>query len=62
METLKAADILIEKIKKDYKENVAVVVIMGSTIYGDTHSRSDLDMYFVVNTIQPRRTLVDFKT
>ena len=49
METLKAADILIEKIKKDYKENVAVVVIMGSTIYGDTHSRSDLDMYFVVN-------------
>lgn len=49
METLRAADILIEKIKKDYKENVAVVVIMGSTIYGDTHSRSDLDMYFVVN-------------
>lgn len=49
MYTLTAADILIEKIKQDYNEDVAVVVIMGSTIYEDTHSRSDLDMYFVVN-------------
>lgn len=49
MDTLRAADILIEKIKQDYKEDIAVVVIMGSTIYEDTHSRSDLDMYFVVN-------------
>ena len=29
---------------------MAVVVIMGSTIYQDTHSKSDLDLYFVVNT------------
>jgi len=50
MKPLKAIDILIEKIKNDYKEDIACVVIMGSTIYNDTHSRSDLDMYFITNT------------
>lgn len=50
MKLMRAAEILIEKIEREYKEDVAVVVIMGSTIYGETHSKSDLDMYFVVNT------------
>ncbi|MDD4139638.1 MAG: hypothetical protein PHN53_09030 [Eubacteriales bacterium] len=50
MEKLRAADLLIETIRRDYRDDVAVVVIMGSTIYCDTHSRSDLDLYFVVNT------------
>ena len=50
MDLLKSAEILIEKIEKDYKEDVAVVVVMGSYIYNETHSRSDLDMYFVPNT------------
>lgn len=50
MELMKAADLLIEKIKRDYKDEVAVVVVMGSHIYNETHSRSDLDMYFVVNS------------
>lgn len=50
MERMRAAEILIEKIKKDYREDVAVVVIMGSTIYGETHHLSDLDLYYVVNT------------
>lgn len=41
---------LIEKISKDYKDDIALVVIMGSHIYGETHSRSDLDMFYVPNT------------
>jgi hypothetical protein len=47
MKLLRAAEILIEKIKKDYKDDIAVVVVMGSYIYNETHSRSDLDMYYV---------------
>ncbi|WLR54502.1 hypothetical protein LC048_19030 [Mesobacillus subterraneus] len=50
MEIIKAAEILIEKIKKDYRDDVACVVIMGSYIYGDSHSRSDLDLYFIPKT------------
>lgn len=50
MKLMRAAEILIEKIEREYKDDVAVVVIMGSTIYGETHEKSDLDMYFVVNT------------
>jgi hypothetical protein len=50
MELLRATDILIEKIKKDYIDDVAILVIMGSYIYKDTHSKSDLDMYYVPKT------------
>lgn len=50
MRLIQAAEILIDKIKKEYKDDVAVVVMMGSHLYGETHSLSDLDMYFVVNT------------
>lgn len=50
MHLMRAAEILIDKIRIDYREDVAVVVMMGSHLYGETHSRSDLDMYFVVNT------------
>lgn len=50
MELIRAAEILIEKIKKDYKDDIALVVVMGSYIYGETHSRSDLDMFYVPKT------------
>lgn len=50
MRPIRAAEILIDKIKRDYKDDVAVVVMMGSHLYNETHSLSDLDMYFVVNT------------
>ncbi len=50
MEPMRAAELLIEKIKKDYRDDVSLVVIMGSTVFNDTHSRSDLDMYFVPKT------------
>lgn len=50
MEPIKAAELLIEKIKKDYANDVSLLVIMGSTIYNDTHDRSDLDLFFVPKT------------
>lgn len=50
MNLMKAAEILIEKIKKDYRDDVSVVIMMGSGIYGATHAKSDLDMYFVPKT------------
>lgn len=49
MKPIKALEALLEKIKRDYAEDIAIVVVMGSTIYGETHSRSDLDLYFVVD-------------
>jgi predicted nucleic acid-binding protein len=45
-----AAKLLTNKIKKDYADDIAVVVIYGSAIYNDTHSRSDLDLFFVPKT------------
>lgn len=50
MEVMRSAEILMEKIEKDYKEDIALLVVMGSYIYNETHSRSDLDMYFVPKT------------
>lgn len=50
MQPIRAVELLIEKIKRDYPDDVSVVVVMGSALYGDTHSRSDIDMYFVPKT------------
>jgi hypothetical protein len=44
------ADILIDKIKRDYKDDVSIVHIHGSYAYGDTHDLSDLDIYLVSKT------------
>jgi hypothetical protein len=48
--TIEAADLLIEKIKKDYKDDISLVVMMGSRLYNDTHNKSDLDLYFIPKT------------
>jgi hypothetical protein len=50
MNVMKAADLLIEKIKRDYIDDIAVVVIMGSHLYQATHAKSDLDLYFIPKT------------
>jgi hypothetical protein len=47
---MKAAELLIEKIEKDYKNDVSLVVMMGSRLYNDTHDKSDLDLYFIPKT------------
>ncbi len=43
-------DTIIEAIKRDYKEDIAIMVVMGSHLYQDTHAKSDLDMYFIPKT------------
>lgn len=48
--TIEAADLLIEKIKKDYKDDISLVVMIGSRLYNDTHAKSDLDLYFIPKT------------
>ena len=50
MDLIKVADLLIDKIKRDYKNDIAIVALCGSYIYGDTHQKSDLDFYFIPKT------------
>jgi predicted SnoaL-like aldol condensation-catalyzing enzyme len=50
MNLIEIADCLIEKIKKDYDGDVSLVHVHGSYFYNDTHSLSDLDIYFVPKT------------
>ena len=44
---MRLTDILIDKIKRDYKDDVSIVHIHGSYAYGDMHDLSDLDIYLV---------------
>ena len=60
MQPIYAAQLLINKIKKDYSDDIAVVVIMGSALYGDTHNRSDLDLFFVPKTERGNRLCFTF--
>lgn len=60
MQPIHAAELLIDKVKRDYANDIAVVVIMGSTLYGDTHSRSDLDLFFVPKTERGKRLCFTF--
>jgi len=46
----KALQIFVDKIEKDYKNDVSIVVMMGSRIYHDTHPKSDVDLYFIPKT------------
>lgn len=50
MELMEVANLLIDKIKKDYKDDIAIVALCGSYIYNDTHRKSDLDFYFIPKT------------
>lgn len=50
MDLKRLADILLDKIKRDYPEDVSLVHVHGSYVYGETHEGSDLDIYFVPKT------------
>jgi predicted nucleotidyltransferase len=50
MELIEVANILIEKIKKDYNGDVSLVNIYGSYLNNDTHKFSDLDLFLVPKT------------
>lgn len=60
MQPIHAAELLVDKIKRDYADDISVVVIMGSTLYSDTHSRSDLDLFFVPKTERGNRLCFTF--
>ncbi len=49
MDLMRLADILIEKIKRDYVDDVALVQVYGS-YPKNAHTRSDLDIFFVPET------------
>lgn len=43
----KVLELFIDKIKRDYAEDVAFLAIMGSYARGTHHERSDLDLFFL---------------
>lgn len=49
-EKQKIIDALLNKIKKDYSEDIAIVVCYGSYITGTAHEKSDLDFFFIPKT------------
>lgn len=49
-ELMRVAEEFIHKIKRDYPNDVACVVIMGSVAFNQTHKRSDLDLFFIPKT------------
>lgn len=50
MEVIRAAELLVDKIKRDYADDISLLVVMGSYVFGETHAQSDLDLYFVPKT------------
>jgi hypothetical protein len=50
MNMMKLAEALIEKIERDYKDDISLVHLHGSYAYGAEHDKSDLDIYFVPKT------------
>lgn len=50
MELIKVAETFIEKIKKDYPNDISIVALCGSYVYNDIHDKSDLDFYFIPKT------------
>lgn len=50
MELIKVAEALVEKIRKDYRNDISIVALCGSYVYNDIHDKSDLDFYFIPET------------
>lgn len=50
MAQMDIVDLLLNKIRADYKDDVAFVVVHGSTIYNETHAKSDVDLYYLAKT------------
>lgn len=46
----KVLDAFVDKIRRDYADDVSILHVHGSYAYGDTHDLSDLDLYFVPKT------------
>jgi hypothetical protein len=50
MNMMKLAEALIEKIERDYRDDISLVHLHGSYAYGAEHDKSDLDIFFVPKT------------
>ncbi len=50
MELIKVAEIILKKIKTEYKDDVAVMCLYGSYVYNENHKKSDLDFYYIPKT------------
>ncbi len=50
MHQLEVLEAILEKIKKDYRDDVSFVVMCGSRIYNQTHAKSDVDLYYLAKT------------
>lgn len=60
MNLMKLAKIFVDIIKRDYKDDVAIVHYHGSVFYNDVHELSDLDIYFVPKTKRGYNLACDF--
>lgn len=60
MDMIKLAEILVDVIKRDYKDDIAIVHLHGSIFYNDTHELSDLDIYFIPKTERGYNLACDF--
>jgi len=50
MDLMRIANILVEKIKRDYADDIAVMCLCGSYVRHGTYEKSDLDFYFIPKT------------
>ncbi len=50
MEAMRAAELLIDKIKRDYSDDISFVLLMGSYLYRETHEKSDVDLFYCAKT------------
>lgn len=50
MKLMEIAELFIDKIRRDYADDVSLVVVMGSYVFNEIHDRSDLDLFYVPKT------------
>jgi predicted nucleotidyltransferase len=60
MEKSELLDILIDKIKKDYSNDISIVYIYGSYLRNDYHSLSDIDLFLVKKTENGQKLSLTF--
>ncbi|WP_039789782.1 nucleotidyltransferase domain-containing protein, partial [Paenibacillus riograndensis] len=43
-------NMVIERVKRDFPEDIAIIALSGSFVTGDFHEKSDLDLIIINNT------------
>ncbi|MDP5277190.1 nucleotidyltransferase domain-containing protein [Chengkuizengella axinellae] len=60
LDVFQIADILVEKVKKEYKEDIAVIAYYGSYALGKANEKSDLDFFFIPNNPKGNEASIQF--